>query len=111
MKKEVLTDVVVSESGHTVEIDKEWYEENLRRLRRGWKLHLWRGSSPWNYYLQSPSGKQIYLSGNTGVALRTKCTLESDSEARLPDLRILRHERNLPESSIFAYRKTVKRAA
>lgn len=76
----------------------------LRRMRNGWKLHVWRRSSPWNWWLSAPSGKTRYdiqLERSQWAPLSRQCKRVWDSESRLPMHWILGAESGLPEESIY----------
>lgn len=76
----------------------------LRRMRKGWKLHVWRRSSPWNWFLRAPSGRLRYdiaLERAQWAPLSRQCRRVWDAESRLPFHPILGLESGLPEESIY----------
>lgn len=37
--------------------EQKFYNKCMRRLKNGWTLNRWRGTTPHNYWLEKPTGK------------------------------------------------------
>jgi len=75
---------------------KAWLQKNIRRLKQGWELHVWRMSSPHNVWIEGRRGNstEYFDRGDIGWDLvnyvkQHEHFFRYDSVKRVPEYRLI----------------------
>jgi len=76
----------------------------FKKFKAGWTLHLWRGTTPSNHWMESPKGrKEVQIDGTDSNFLRrTAKVVEEKGTVFAPGI-FFSGQNGLPEHMIFAY--------
>lgn len=84
---------------------------NLDLLKQGWTLNVWRMTTPWNYWIESPSGEQEELDRLDYLDLRRYCTPGRNSRDKVPWTPLSPDEAGMPMQTVYRFSARAEKAA
>ena len=76
----------------------------LKKFKAGWTLHLWRGTTPSNHWMESPKGrKEVQIDGTDSNFLRRTAKVAVENGTVYAPGIFFTSQNGLPEHTIFVY--------